>query len=129
MSTHYSNPRVYTNCHAIQCLEQAGIKLSISDFKVISENDFEPLFTVPVNAEIIWNSHKIKFMGELVDTCSESVVNYYFADGLGYLYELNTIEDYGDEGDVYLQGYILSEEDLFKKYSYVFDVININMKG
>lgn len=131
MSIHYNKPLTYTSCHVLNCINSASackplsyVNLHESEFDRISEDKFESLTSVtPIKVEVTWDSCKKKIFGQLVNSCSRSNIDYFYAEGIGYLYEVVVVKDYGDEGDIDSQGYITSPVDLVAKYAYLFDSV------
>lgn len=123
MSIHYNTPHVFTKCHAVDVINNAAKEqlLDVSMFDV--KPDLYGLsLSIPVVADVTWDTHKMKFMGSVFDTCSKASVEYYETD-IGYLYPVNQISDYGDEGSINLVGYLVSAFDLFDKFAHLFDRI------
>ncbi len=121
MSIHLAAPKILRDYSHEMSIFKQFIDICESSLSFIPSL---PKNTEKVSFKVTYNHKKVYMFGALVDTCTVSEVTY-FKNSEGCYYSVNTVEDYGDEGDIILKEYYFSEIDLFEQVRAQFDSVEL----
>ena len=128
MSTYYARPRVFTKCHVHQILSDAlaTTALDINELGNIVQAEIPMCNKISYIVEYNVRDILVPFFGT-TKSCTRAVIECYCYKNK-YYYPILRVEDYGNEGNTSLVGYLVSDQDLVSANKSLFDTIVVSGK-